>query len=291
MTETKGHITVLLTEAVDALNLTPSSVVIDGTVGGAGHFGLIKKHLGSKGVLIGIDEDADALKRAEGIEGEAKTILIEGNFRNIKEYCEREGISSVDAVLLDLGWSGYQLEGGKGLSFHADEPLIMTYGSGEGKTTAYDMVNYGSAESLMTIIRSYGEEPLARKIVNAIIEYREKKTIDTAKELGDLIEEKVGRRGKTHPATKTFQALRMAVNDELGALTDVLASVKDILAPHGRVAIITFHSMEDRIVKHTFLSWKGEGTVVTKKPIVPSEEELYTNPRSRSAKLRIFEKK
>ena len=286
----EGHTTVLLKEAVDALNLTSDSRIIDGTVGGAGHFALIKSHLGKEGVLMGIDEDTDALKRAEAVGGDTRTILVQGNFRDMKEYANKESIAPVSGILLDLGWSGFQLTGGKGLSFLANEPLLMTYGDGEGKTTAYDMVNYGSEESLVTIIRSYGEESLARKIVKAILSERTKKPIETSKELGELIEKAVGRRGKTHPATKTFQALRIAVNDELGALGDALTASKEILASKGRLAIITFHSMEDRIVKHTFLSWKGEGTVLTKKPIVPSDEEVAMNPRARSAKLRIFEK-
>jgi 16S rRNA (cytosine1402-N4)-methyltransferase len=284
------HVTVLLHEAIDGLSLTPDSVVIDATIGGTGHLKEIVSRLGKKGVLLGIDADSRATERAKAVQDstEATVVAIEGNFRDIVSLSASQGIATADAVLFDLGWSGYHLKSGKGFSFLADEPLLMTYGNPEDYSlTARDLVNEGSVESLKTIISSYGEDRRAGKIARAIVDAREEKPIETGKELGDIILKALGRQGKTHPATKTFQAIRIAVNDELEALREGLLGAKSILKDGGRIAVISFHSIEDRMVKRLFLSF--EGRVVTKKPVIPSEKEQKENPRARSAKLRIYE--
>jgi 16S rRNA (cytosine1402-N4)-methyltransferase len=285
-----GHTSVLLTEAVDALNPHEGMVAVDGTLGGAGHTEEIARRINA-GTLLGIDEDKDALLRArEALKNSSlRVILEEGNFRNMVDIAARHGIDRADAILLDLGWSSYQLKG-KGFSFQADEPLLMTYGDSERYSmTAGDLVNVASVEALTKIIRSYGEEPRAAKVARAIERARGNAPITTARELGEIIAKALGRNGKIHPATKTFQALRMAVNDELDALKDGLIGAHELLGRGGRIAIITFHSLEDRIVKHTMRSWT-DGTVVTKKAIRPGDEEVRRNPRARSAKLRVWEK-
>ena len=296
------HDTVLLAEAVDSLSVQPDDTVVDATLGGAGHFALLMSKLGAKGTLIGIDADHSALERAQlhlQTVPEAtrpKVILIEDNFSNLSSILARAGEESPDKVLFDLGWSGFQLSTGRGFSFRADEPLLMTYGDPKNaETTAGDLVNHLSEVSLADTIFALGEERFARGIARSIVAAREAQPILTTFALVEAIEAGVPgwyRHRRLHPATKTFQALRIAVNDELGALRSGLAAALAALSPGGRIAVITFHSIEDRIVKSMLrdAAYAGQGILVCKKPIIASLVELTRNPRARSAKLRVFEK-
>lgn len=296
LASSEHHTSVLLQEVLEALSVSPDAVVVDGTIGGAGHLAKIGEKLSKKGKLIGIDADPAALTRAkEKLSGvDAEVLLIEGNFRDLRDHLQSREIDEVTHVLLDLGWSGFQLTAGRGFSFLVNEPLVMTYGvPGEETLTAKDLVNDLAEEQLADIIFAYGEERFARRIARGIVAARVEKEIETTKELADIVKRSVPiwyRHRKAHPATKTFQALRIAVNDELDALRDALRGAEKLLAPEGRIAIITFHSIEDRIVKRFFegLQRDGVGTLLTKKPIAPSEEEIQKNPRARSAKLRVF---
>ncbi len=305
------HTTVLLKTAVDMLDLTPSSIVIDCTFGGGGHSAEILTRLGKDGVLISIDADESAFLEKEPAPQQK---FVVRNFREIGEVVREAGLyveeaptsTNTDhaaklklpaptAILADLGWRTDQFEaGGKGFSFKYDEPLLMTFGTPKDAVfTASDIVNEWEEEHIADVIFGYGEERAARKIAHAIVIAREEAPITTSGELAALIEAEVGRfyrHTKIHPATKTFQALRIAVNDELGALKTLLQDGVALLAPGGRIAIISFHSLEDRIIKHTFRQFaqEGKGTVLTKKPITPGAEELHSNPRARSAKLRVF---
>lgn len=293
-----AHQTVLLHESVEALAICTGDTVVDATLGGAGHFALMHEILGQEGTLIGIDADSHALKRAE--EKVAETTsgvtvrLIHGNFRDLEKVLDEEHIEKIDGVLFDLGWSGFQLADGRGFSFRADEPLRMTYGEGM-ETNAADLVNNLSETGLADLLYTLGEEHFSRGIAKAIVARREVAEIQTTAELVEAIEAGVPgwyRHRKIHPATKTFQALRIAVNDELGAVREGIAAALNRLSEGGRVAVITFHSIEDRIVKGMFrdAAHAGQGTVVTKKPLTPSSAELLENPRARSAKLRVFER-
>lgn len=296
------HDTVLLSEAIDSLMVVPDDTVVDATIGGAGHFKSFMEKLGPKGILIGIDADHAAIERARESqqtvpEAKRPTVkLVEDNFRNLTSILASAGVESPTKILFDLGWSGFQLSTGRGFSFRTDEPLLMTYGEpSEAEATAADLVNHLSETSLADMIFALGEERFARGIARSIVMLREENPIMTTFELVAAIEAGVPgwyRHRRLHPATKTFQALRIGVNDELGALRSGLASALTALAPHGRVAIITFHSIEDRIVKAMLrdAAYAGQGTLVCKKPIVPSSEELTRNPRARSAKLRVFER-
>lgn len=291
------HESVLLQEAVEALDVRADDTVVDGTIGGAGHFARFLEKLGAGGTLIGIDADEDAIARAEaaGKGSAARIELAHDNFRNLEAICEARGIASIDKALFDLGWSSFHLASGRGFSFRAEEPLLMTYGSPEGQTTAADLVNDLSEQSLADLIYTLGEERFSRGIAKSIAVRREEARIETTSQLVAAIEAGVPgwyRSRRIHPATKTFQALRIAVNDELGALRDGLSAALGLLSDGGRVAIITFHSIEDRIVKQMLrdAAHEGMGTVVTKKPLVPSFEEIARNPRARSAKLRVFER-
>lgn len=289
------HISVLAKEAIEGLRITPGSVIVDGTVGGGGHSRMICELVGEGGALLGIDLDLDALGRGrEAVAGlPCSATFIEGNFRDMERLAREQGFSAVDGVLLDLGLSSFQLEAsGRGFSFKRSEPLLMTFGKGTAGLTAFEIVNGWSRDDLARTLYELGEEHASYKIADAIVAKRRKGGISTADELAGVIESVVPRRGKTHPATKTFQALRMAVNDEIGALRDGLFGGWNLLKPHGRLAVISFHSIEDKIVKE-FMKERaagGGGTLVTKKPIVPAREEILHNPRSRSAKLRVIEK-
>jgi 16S rRNA (cytosine1402-N4)-methyltransferase len=296
------HVTVLQTEAIEALCLTPHAVVVDATVGSGGHTRAILDILDKSGILIGIDADEQALQEVKTFVAgaSARTQFVCRNFRAIDEVLKECSITTVDAILADLGWRIEQfdtVEGteGKGFSFKANESLLMTYGDpAVYPFTAGDMVNEWEEESIQNVIKGYGEERFSGRIARAIVEARTKSTIRTARELAEIISDVVPgfyRRGPIHPATRTFQALRIAVNDELGALKEFIQKGVGILGSKGRFAIITFHSIEDRIVKHAFraLEKEGKGRVVTKKPIQVSDEERSINPRARSAKLRIFE--
>lgn len=302
------HEPVLMKEVLKALDLQPADTVVDATLGGAGHFIKILAALGEGGVLIGIDADSAAVERGR----EAYALdrrperpvahLVNDNFRNLARILERLGIGQVNKILFDLGWSGYQLTAPRGFSFSAkggpasggqiDEPLLMTYG--EENETAANIVNSSSEENLANIIFTYGEERFARSIARAIVVARAKKRILTTGALVAAICAGTPhwyQQGKIHPATKTFQALRIAVNDELGALREGLAAALSALAPGGCLAVISFHSIEDRIVKNMLRDAAHTGLgAVTKKPIVPSRTEILSNHRARSAKLRIFER-
>ena len=292
------HITVLKEEAVEALRVEPGKTIVDATVGSMGHTKEILKQLDGEGILVGIDQDPSAIQKANELEtGTVTTYFSVENFRNIDQLLNEHHIFSVDGILADLGWRTEQFEEGeRGFSFNADEALLMTYGDPENYPfTAGDIVNGWKEEDIRNVIRGYGEERFAGRIAKAIVNARENNPITTSQELADIIAGSVPgfyRTGKVHPATRTFQALRIAVNDELDALSEFITKAIRRLNTEGRIAIITFHSLEDRIVKHTFRDQKnaGLGEIITKRPIRPSDDEKTRNPRSRSAKLRIFER-
>lgn len=295
----KKHITVLQQEAVDALNIHDASVVVDATFGAGGHAQLITKKLGSKGTFIGIDADEEALKAAKDILRDAKctTHLVTSNFRTIDSILVHLHTQEVDAILADLGWRMEQFSGnGKGFSFQIDEPLIMTYGDAASYPfVAKDIVNEWKEGDIKNVLKAYGEERFAGRIARHIVEARELEPIETTTQLVAVIQKAVPsfyQRAKIHPATRTFQALRIAVNDEFDALEEFIKKSLNCLKVDGRLAIITFHSTEDRIVKHLFknLAHDHIGEIITKRPIAPSREEIRENPRARSAKLRIFRK-
>jgi 16S rRNA (cytosine1402-N4)-methyltransferase len=285
-------------EVIESLDLQATDIVVDGTINGGGHSLEIVKHLSDSGVLIGIDLDKSALEVSQKKlrEEDAQINLVHNNFRNIDEIVHSLGLSSVDKILLDLGWSSNQFENPeRGFSFMHDGPLLMTLSgdSDDVDFTAYDIVNTWSEESLMDILEVYGEEKYAWHIVQAILKQREKESIYSTLQLAEIISNAVPKKytnGRIHPATKTFQALRIAVNDEMGALKDVLEKGFNLLSDGGRMAIISFHSVEDRIVKNFFRKKKQEGLakLLTKKPQVAGEKELQENRRARSAKLRVL---
>jgi 16S rRNA (cytosine1402-N4)-methyltransferase len=291
------HNSVLLQESLDGLDIREGEIFLDGTFNDGGHSIHVCRRLKEKVKIIGLDLDSDALARARErfSEESCQISLHQENFRNLDEVLKRESVESVNAILLDLGFSSNQLEeSGRGFSFKRDEPLLMTLSKEPQNTlTARTIVNEWSTEQIETIVRHYGEERSARRIAQAITRAREEKPIETTLELASIIEKEIGkRRGKTNPSTKTFQALRIAVNDELYALKEALEKGFDSLAPDGRMAVISFHSLEDRIVKRYFKKMASEkrGFLVNKKPITPGDEERANNPRSRSAKLRIIKK-
>ena len=298
------HDTVLLSEAVEGLLVQAKDVVVDATIGAAGHFALLHSKLGHEGVLIGIDADREAVERGEkAVEGKRgpKVRVMHDNFRNLDRILDAVNAAKVDRVLFDLGWSGYHLESNRGFSFQTHEPLIMTYGTPmeddsasdvEAKSAA-ELVNGATEEELADILYTYGEERFARKIAKSIVQARKQAPLLTTDDLVRAVEDGTPswyHHRKLHPATKTFQALRIAVNDELGALREGLAAAIDRLNCGGRIAVISFHSIEDRIVKQMFrdAAHAGKGSLVNRKPIVASAEETARNPRARSAKLRIF---
>ncbi len=293
------HRPVLLHEVSSMLDVHKNDVVLDATLGGAGHAEKLMQGLGGNGLFIGFDADSDAIKRARNTlaDSRAPVRLVCGNFRNIANELDNLGVKSITKVLFDLGWSSYQLDSGRGFSFRADEPLLMTYQQElkPDTLTAAIVVNTWGEESLADIIYGFGEERYSRRIAKAIVKYRLQRPITSSRELSEIIKDSVPihyRRGKMSPATRTFQALRIAVNDELGALSVGLEAAWKLLIPGGRIAVISFHSIEDRIVKRLFAVWakQGEGRLLVKKPIVPTREEILENPRSRSAKLRVIEK-
>lgn len=298
------HISVLTEEVVNGLNIRTNDVVLDGTLGGGGHSQAICTRLGTKGMLIGIDADIAAVTRAQKLlrTCTCQVTLERSNFRYLDRIIGQHNVSHVSKVLFDLGISSFQIdtpaegEVGRGFSFKRNEPLVMTFEREPGdRLTAGQLLAVGTEEQLMTIISRYGEEKYARRIARAIVSARERKPIETTEDLVAVVRSAtpaVYHRGRVHFATKTFQALRMAINDELGALEEGLEKGFKVLVSGGRIAVISFHSLEDRIVKNFFRDCEKEGlgTRITKKPIVPSREEVLRNPRSRSAKLRIFEK-
>ncbi|HYD93607.1 MAG TPA: 16S rRNA (cytosine(1402)-N(4))-methyltransferase RsmH [Candidatus Paceibacterota bacterium] len=292
------HKSVLLQEAVDGLRIERGDTVVDATVGGAGHFLALLDALNGTGTLIGIDADEDAIVRGEhaaSTSSATEVHLVNDNFRNLGAILDRLGVETVSKVLFDLGWSAYHLTAGRGFSFQKEEPLLMTYGEPKEGTTAADLINTAPEEKLSEILFTLGEERFARQIARGIVETRSRSRILTTGQLVDVITKSTPswyQHRRIHPATKTFQALRIAVNDELGAVRDGLTAAIERLSEGGRVAVITFHSIEDRVVKSMLrdAAYAGKGTVITKKPIAPSEFETKENPRARSAKLRIFER-
>lgn len=290
-----NHISVLLQEGTEGLALTEGKTVFEGTVGLGGHSRILCEKIGKKGLFIGTDADAESLKIAEDRLKDlpCKKIFICDNFRNIENVLKQAGVEKVDAILLDIGLSNRQLETSpRGFSFMRDEPLLMTFNSSGEGLTAKEIVNEWAEESIADIIYGYGEERYSRRIAKGIVEARKEKPIETSGQLADIVKKSVPKFGfsKINPATKTFQALRIAVNDELGALREGLAKGFECLADGGRMAVISFHSLEDRIVKEFFRQKAHEGfaTLATKKPIIPSDIEIRENPKSRSAKLRII---
>lgn len=305
------HIPVLKNEVLECLDIKKDGVYVDGTLGGAGHSFCIMEKLGSKGKLIGIDRDTDALKAAkEKLKDFSNVIYVNDNHENIKEVLKNLNISEVDGVLLDLGVSSYQLdEASRGFSYMHDAPLDMRMNR-EDTLTAHFVVNNYSEESLTRIFFEYGEEKYSKRIARAIVERRKQKEIATTFELVDCIKSAMpgaALNEKQHPAKRVFQALRIEVNAELVNLSQALKDAVQMLKSGGRLAVITFHSLEDRITKKTFEELEGHctcpkelpkcvcnkvsyGKIVTKKPITATEEELEYNPRSRSAKLRVFER-
>ncbi len=291
------HIPVMLGEVLEGLAPQRGSRILDCTVGGGGHAKALLERAVPGGVLIGIDYDARALELADaalrGVEG-ARYRLFQGPFSRLKEFLLQAGLEAVDIILFDLGLSSIQLDDpSRGFSFRYDSFLDMRMDQSRG-ITAEELVNSLSEEELARIFYRYGEEKFARRIAREIVMQRRLKAIETTGDLVRIVESVVGhRRTRIHPATRVFQALRIVVNNELQELEDGLVAARDVLAPGGRIGVISFHSLEDRIVKHTFRRWVKEGDfeLITKKPIVPSPEEVSSNPRSRSAKLRIIRRK
>lgn len=303
------HIPVLFEETIDSLNIKPDGIYVDGTAGGGGHSEAILKRL-TTGKLISIDQDPDAIKACtERLSKYPGSIILRGNFSSMKSLVNSVGIEAVDGVLMDIGVSSYQLDTPeRGFSYHTEAPLDMRM-SQEG-TSAKDLVNNLSWQELAKIISDYGEDKSAVRIAKGIVKAREEKEIETTTELADIIRESVPaavRRGEGHPARKTFQALRIAVNGELDVLKQGMADAFDLLAPEGRLSIITFHSLEDRIVKKQMNAWcqgctcppdfpicvcgkTPRGKLINKKGVAPSPEELLKNPRARSSRLRTIEK-
>lgn len=303
-----SHISVLLKESVEGLNIKENGIYVDGTAGGGGHSGEILKRL-TTGKLISIDRDPDAITvLTQKFKNNENSIIIKGNYADIKELLQQRGVGRLDGVLLDIGVSSHQLDTPeRGFSFHEDAPLDMRMS--QSGTSAKDLVNTLPYEELRRIISSYGEEKYASSIASGIVSSRENSEISTTLELAEIIKnnvpQKVRRDG--HPARKTFQALRIAVNDELGALERGLDGAFEMLGKGGRLAVITFHSLEDRIVKQKMASWcqgctcpkdfpicvcgnTPKAKLINKKPICANETEISSNPRARSAKLRICEK-
>lgn len=308
------HITVLLNEAVDGLNIKPDGTYVDCTLGGGGHSGLILSKLSENGKLYSFDQDITAINfNKDKFEEEnelGKINFIKSNFRNISEELNKRNILGVDGILYDLGVSSPQFDNAdRGFSYNYDAPLDMRMDQSQS-LTARDVVNDWSYEQLVRIFFRYGEEKFAKSIARRIEKVRQQTPIETTSQLVDLIKEAIpakARRKGGHPAKKTFQAIRIAVNDELGALEESLEQALDLLNPGGRISVITFQSLEDRLVKVMFKqktslpelppglpvipdSQKVEYKLITRKPIVPSEDEITHNNRAHSAKLRIIEK-
>lgn len=294
-----NHIPVLLNEVVEGLDIQENDTVLDGTVNRGGHGRIICSRLGKRGLFIGIDKDHDALSAAEEnlSDFDCEVKLLYGDFRNMDTLLSDVGVDSVNKILLDVGISTEQIEvSGRGFTFRADEPLLMTMPRDHGVVsfTAQDIVNEWEEKNIADIIYGYGEERYSRRIAKAIVEYREGQRIKTTGQLVKIIEGAVPakyRQGRIHSAARTFQALRIAVNDELEALREGLKKGFELLTPGGRMAVITFHSLEARIVKFYIKSLEEELNLLTKSPIFPSENEINLNPKSRSAQLRIIEKK
>ncbi|HEY4506186.1 MAG TPA: 16S rRNA (cytosine(1402)-N(4))-methyltransferase RsmH [Candidatus Paceibacterota bacterium] len=294
------HTPVLLQETIELLDSKKGDTVLDATVGAGGHSLEIANRIGASGALIGLDQDQSALDASLDKLGKAgpRIILLRENFRNLDKALESLGIKEVDRIIFDLGMSSMDIESsGRGFSFNRDEPLLMTLSSEvtPETLTAKDVVNSWGEESLADIIYGFGGEQFSRRIAKAIVEERERGPIENTLKLAEIVTSAVPdwyRKRKLHPATKTFQAIRIAVNDELGALKEGIDKGWASLKKGGRMAVISFHELEDRIVKNKFKEYgkNFEAKIITKKPVVPQREEVLENPRSRSAKLRAIEK-
>ena len=288
------HEPVLLNEALEMLAPSPGKFIIDGTIGGGGHAKAIIERIAPGGTFLGIDWDERAIERLKEDMKEnplKRLVLKTENYKNLQEILDDEGLERADGLLLDLGFSSDQLVAGRGFSFQEDEPLIMTYET--DRLPAYRVLKQLSKDEIVEMIRNYSDERYARRIGEAIWERERKDPITTSRELAELIRNTAPKnyeQGRIDPAMRTFQAIRMYVNDELGNISRLIGSLKDIVELGGVVVIISFHSKEDRIVKHSFreLSKLGKAEILTKKPIMASEEEIKNNPRSRSAKLRAI---
>lgn len=306
------HKSVLLEEVIENLNIKPDGIYVDGTLGGAGHASEVCRRLSSQGRFIGIDQDADAIAAAtERLRPyEDRVTIIRDNYRNMKQLVEELGVMGVDGILLDLGVSSYQLDTAeRGFTYRVNAPLDMRMDQRQ-TMTAKDIVNGYSEAELYRVIRDYGEDKFAHNIAKHIVQAREAKPIETTEELNTIIKAAIPakvRMNGGHPSKKTYQAIRIELNHELEVLQDSLDEMIDLLNPGGRLCVITFHSLEDRVVKTIFkrnenpctcppsfpvctCGKKPKGTVITRKPIVPQEQELNENSRSKSSKLRVFEK-
>ena len=307
------HVSVLLEESVKGLQIKPSGIYVDGTLGGGGHSYEICRALGSEGRHIGIDQDGNAIaaatKRLEPFS--ERTSIVRRNYCEMPTVLKELGIEKVDGILLDLGVSSHQLDdGSRGFTYRVDAPLDMRMDERQSVTAA-DLLNTAEEMELFRIIRDYGEEKFAKNIAKHICMERKKKSLKTTGELVEIIDHAIParvRQGGGHPAKRTFQAIRIALNRELEVLTNSLDAMIDLLNPAGRLCIITFHSLEDRIVKNNFkrnenpctcppsfpvcvCGKESKGRVITRKPILPTEDEMEKNTRAKSAKLRIFERK
>ena len=307
------HKSVLLYETVDSLNIKPDGIYVDGTLGGGGHAFEVASRLGENGRLIGIDQDADAIqaatKRLEPFK--EKVTIVRSNYRNIREVLTGLGIQKVDGIYLDLGVSSYQLDTAeRGFTYRENAPLDMRMDQRNEKTAA-DIVNDYTEMELFRVIRDYGEDKFAKNIAKHIVRARENGRIETTDQLVEIIKAAIPakmRQEGGHPAKRTVQAIRIELNKELEVLTDSIDTMIDLLNPDGRLSIITFHSLEDRIVKLRFrdnenpcvcppnlpvcvCGKKSKGKVITRKPIIPADEEIEENKRSKSSKLRVFERR
>lgn len=306
-----SHKSVLLYEVIESLNIKPDGYYVDGTLGGGGHALEVVKRL-EGGKLIGIDQDADAIKAATQrlIDYRNRVIIVRDNYVNIENILKREGIEKVDGIYVDLGVSSYQLDAAeRGFTYRFDAPLDMRMDD-RNELKASDIVNDYSETELFHVIRDYGEDRFAKNIAKHIVAYRNKKRIETTFELVDIIKSAIPMKIQVtggHPAKRTFQAIRIELNKELEVLKDSLNVMIELLNPGGRLSVITFHSLEDRIVKQAFKKAesscicpknfpvcvcgnKSKGRVITRKAVLPSEKELEENSRAKSAKLRVFEK-
>ncbi len=310
-----NHRSVLLAETIDSLNIRPDGIYVDGTLGGAGHAGEICKRLSEKGRLVGFDQDEDALaaaaERLKPFEEKLKISRIKSNYRNMKPELLKLGIEHVDGILLDIGVSSYQLDTAeRGFSYMSDAPLDMRMDQKQS-LSATDVVNEYAESELYRIIREYGEEKFAKNIAKHIVQVRQTKRIETTYELVEIIKGAIPAKMRAvggHPAKRTFQAIRIEVNRELEVLEESIDEMIDLLTDGGRLSIITFHSLEDRIVKKKFRENENpcicpksfpvcvcgrisKGQTVGRKPVLPTEEEIRENKRAKSAKLRTFERK
>lgn len=305
------HISVLLDEATDALNIKPEGIYVDGTMGGGGHSLKIVSQLSKDGLLVGIDRDIQAIEASKKRLCDYSNVrFVHDNFHNVREILEREGITGIDGMTVDLGVSSYQLDTPeRGFSYMEDAPLDMRMNR-EDKLSAYEVVNTYSESELARIMFEYGEEKFSKKVARLIVEHRKNKPVETTLELVEIIKkaipEKFRQKG-SHPAKRVFQAIRIEVNGELDPLKDAIGDMFDCLNVGGRLSIITFHSLEDRIVKTKFRELatgctcppdfpicvcgkKPKGKVITSKPVLPGEKECEENKRAKSAKLRVIEK-